>query len=252
MSFGEKLAKYLKDNKMDQKELAKLLGVKEQTVSTYITGKNNPTYARFMQICSQLKIDANFFMDSYDESLETNPKLSSEDKRILKMYKSLTPHDKEIVDHIFNMKQETFKPIIRYETVVADEVIYFPLVKQKASAGIGSTTHQSSNETNRIGFPLSETPEGATHAIIIDGFSMEPIFFDGQIVFINAEKDCNDGDFGIFQVTTPDKTDIYCKQLKYDNQGRKYLHSVSDRADDPEFIESDETILLCIGKIITK
>lgn len=252
MSFGEKLAKYLKDNKMDQKELAKLLGVKEQTVSTYITGKNNPTYARFMQICSQLKIDANFFMDSYDESLETNPKLSSEDKRILKMYKSLTPHDKEIVDHIFNMKQETFKPIIRYETVVADEVIYFPLVKQKASAGIGSTTHQSSNETNRIGFPLSETPEEATHAIIIDGYSMEPTFFDGQIVFINAEKDCNDGDFGIFQVTTPDKTDIYCKQLKYDNQGRKYLHSVSDRADDPEFIESDETILLCIGKIITK
>lgn len=63
--------------------------------------------------------------------------------------------------------------------------------------------------------------------------------------------DCNDGDFGIFQVTTPDKTDVYCKQLKYDNQGRKYLHSVSERADDPEFIESDETILQCIGKIIT-
>lgn len=106
MSFGEKLAKYLKDNKMDQKELAKLLGVKEQTVSTYITGKNNPTYARFMEICNQLKIDANYFMDSYEVSFGTESKLNPEDQYIIDHYKSLTSHDREIVDHIFNMKPE--------------------------------------------------------------------------------------------------------------------------------------------------
>ena len=252
MSFGEKLAKYLKDNKMDQKELAKLLGVKEQTVSTYITGKNNPTYARFMQICSQLKIDANYFMDSYGESIGIKAKLKTEDKYIIDHYKSLTPHDKEIVDHIFNMESEIIKPIIRYESIVADDVIFFPLVKQKASAGIGDPTHQWSNESDKVCFPKNVVPEGVTHAIIVDGYSMEPTFFNGQIVFINAEKECNDGDFGIFQVMTPDKTDVYCKQLKYDNQGRKYLHSISERADDPEFTENDETFLHCIGKIITK
>jgi len=90
---------------------------------------------------------------------------------------------------------------------------------------------------------------GATHAIIIDGYSMEPTFFDGQIVFINAEKECNDGDYGIFQVI---QADIYCKQLKYDEYGRRFLHSVSDRASDPEFVENEETILECIGKIITQ
>ena len=46
---------------MDQKELAELLGVKEQTISAYITKKNNPTYAIFVQVCTQLKIDANFY-----------------------------------------------------------------------------------------------------------------------------------------------------------------------------------------------
>lgn len=250
MSFGERLKASRKEFKYSQEKLGNLIGYCNTTINGYESGTNKPNLDTFIKLCKIFNQTPNYFLQ--DEVLLKDKLLNPEDKRILKMYKSLTPHDKEIVDHIFNMKQETFKPIIRYETVVADEVIYFPLVKQKASAGIGSTTHQSSNETNRIGFPLSETPEGATHAIIIDGFSMEPIFFDGQIVFINAEKDCNDGDFGIFQVTTPDKTDIYCKQLKYDNQGRKYLHSVSERADDPEFIESDETILLCIGKIITK
>lgn len=252
MNFGEKLAEYLKNNKMDQKELAELLGVKEQTISAYITKKNNPTYARFVQICTQLNIDANYFIGSFNNEKESVTKINSEDQYIIDHYKSLTTHDKEIVDHIFNMEQETVKPIIKYESIVTDDIIYFPLLKQKASAGIGDSTHQLSNEVNRVGFPLSEVPKGITHAIIIDGYSMEPIFFDGQIVFINAEKDCNDGDFGIFQVITPDKADIYCKQLKYDKQGRRYLHSVSTRASDPEFTENDETILQCIGKIITK
>ena len=122
--------------------------------------------------------------------------------------------------------------------------------EQKASAGIGDPTHQWSNESDRVCFPKNVVPEGATHAIIVDGFSMEPTFFNGQIVFINAEKECNDGDFGIFQVITPEKTDIYCKQFKYDEYGRRYLHSVSNRADDPEFTEDENTILECIGKII--
>lgn len=250
MSFGTRLKAARKEFKYSQEKLGNLIGYGNTTINGYESGTNKPNLDTFIKLCKIFNQPPNYFLQ--DEVVVKDKLLNPEDKRILDMYKSITSHDREIVDHIFNIKPETFKPIIRYETVVADEVIYFPLVKQKASAGIGSTTHQSSNETNRIGFPLSETPEGATHAIIIDGYSMEPTFFDGQIVFINAEKDCNDGDFGIFQVTTPDKTDVYCKQLKYDNQGRKYLHSVSERADDPEFIESDETILLCIGKIITK
>lgn len=250
MSFGERLKVVRKEIKYSQEKLGKLIGYGDSTITGYENGTNKPNLDIFIKLCKIFDRDPNYFLQDYITGIA--PQLNPEDQYIIDRYKSLTLHDKEIVDHIFNMKPEIIKPIIRYESIVADDVIYFPLVRQKASAGIGDTTHQSSNETNRIGFPLSEVPEGVTHAIVIDGFSMEPMFFDGQIVFINAGKDCNDGDFGIFQVTTPDKTDVYCKQLKYDNQGRKYLHSVSERADDPEFIESDETILQCIGKIITK
>lgn len=177
--------------------------------------------------------------------------IKQDEQKILSAYKNLTDSDRRVVDFIFKTsKRDKIKPIIKYESIVTDDIKALPLVEQKASAGIGDPTHQWSNESDRVCFPKNVVPEGVTHAIIVDGFSMEPTFFNGQIVFINAEKECNDGDFGIFQVITPEKTDIYCKQLKYDEFGRRYLHSTSTRADDPEFTESEDTILECIGKII--
>lgn len=132
-------------------------------------------------------------------------------------YHNLTDSDRRVVDFIFKTsKRKKINPTIKYENIVTDDIKALPLVEQKASAGIGDSTHQWSNESDKVCFPKNVVPVGVTHEIIIDGYSMESTFFDGQIVFINAEKDCNDGDFGIFQVTTPDKTDVYCKQLRCD------------------------------------
>lgn len=250
MSFGERLKAAREEIGYTQSKLGELIGYGNSTISEYEKGNNKPNLDVFINLCKILNQTPNYFLQDDTDIIEKL--LNPEDKNILDNYKSLTPHDREIVAHIFRMEPEVTNPFIKYESIITDDVVYFPLVTQKASAGIGNPTHQWSNEEDKVCFPKNRVPEGVTHAIIIDGFSMEPTFFDGQIVFINAGKDCNDGDFGIFQVTTPDKTDVYCKQLKYDNQGRKYLHSVSERADDPEFIESDETILECIGKIIMK
>lgn len=248
MSFGERLKAARKANNYTQEKLAELIGYGNTTINGYENGTNKPNLDVFIKLCKIFNREPNYFLQDYISKIV--PMLNPEDQNILEKYKSLTPHDKEIVDYIFSMKKDIIKPIIKYESIVADNVIAFPLVEQKASAGIGDPTHQWSNESDKVCFPKNIVPEGVTHAIIIDGFSMEPTFFNGQIVFINAEKGCNDGDFGIFQVIQPDKTDIYCKQLKYDEYGRRYLHSISDRSDDPEFVESEETTLMCIGKII--
>jgi transcriptional regulator with XRE-family HTH domain len=251
MTFGKVLHLLRKQGDLKQEDIAHKIGVQKNTISNYENNVSKPHYEQLVKLCNLFKVDPNYLMQDDVTTIKT-PQLNPVDQYIIDHYKSLTPHDKEIVDHIFNMKHEVIDPIIKYESIVTDDVVYFPLVEQKASAGIGDPTHQWSNDTDKVAFPLNEVPEGITHAIIIDGYSMEPTFFNGQIVFINAEKDCNDGDFGIFQVITPEKTDIYCKQLKYDDYGRRYLHSVSNRADDPEFIENEETILQCIGKIISK
>lgn len=249
MAFKEKLAEYIIKHKLEQKDIAELLGVSGQTISAYITGKNKPTYDTFITLCNLLKVDAHYFMQ--DELKYIENELPHYQQLILNRYNNLSDSDKRIVDFILKINEkENAKPIIKYESIVTDDVIYFPLVKQKASAGIGDPTHQLSNDLDKAAFPLKEVPIGTTHTIIIEGYSMEPIFFDGQIVFINAKKDCSDGDYGIFQVITDDQTNVYCKQLKYNEYGRRYLHSVSSRASDPEFIEKDGIELYCIGKIL--
>lgn len=249
MEFGKQLAKYREENHIDQKDIAKLLDITPQTVSNYETGKNKIPYEKLIMLCNYYKKNPlDFIKADLNFDLEET---KQHEQKILSAYKNLTDSDRRVVDFIFKTsKREKIKPIIKYESIVTDDIKALPLVEQKASAGIGDPTHQWSNESDKVCFPKNVVPEGVTHAIIVDGFSMEPTFFNGQIVFINAEKECNDGDFGIFQVITPEKTDIYCKQLKYDEFGRRYLHSVSERADDPEFTEDEDTILECIGKII--
>lgn len=248
MGFGERLYNIRNKKNMTREELAQILNCSPKTVAAYENGQNTPSYDTFINICNIFKRDANYFMQDGLNYMEF--KLNPEDEKLISGYKSISDHDKAIVDYILSMEKMNIKPIIKYENIVADDVIAFPLVKQKASAGIGDPTHQWSNEIDKVCFPKNIVPKGTTHAIIVDGFSMEPQFFNGQIVFINAEKDCNDGEYGIFQVITDEETDIYCKQLKYDEYGHRYLHSVSERADDPEFTEQEGVILKCIGKII--
>lgn len=159
MRFGEKLAIYLETHNIEQKELAKLLGVKEQTVSAYIRKKINPTYDRFMQICTQLKIDANYFMDGYDKDKDIVPQLNPEDQYIIDRYKSLTPHDREIVDHIFNMKHE--EPTIIYR---------FPVFRQEAAAGVGRL--DVSDGYSMENFVIDNLPNEAAFIMEIAGESM--------------------------------------------------------------------------------
>lgn len=251
MTFGEILYKLRKNRDLKQIDVAKQIGVQKNTISNYENDISKPNYDKLVQLCNLFQVNPNDLMEE-DLKFVDKKEIPLDIQQLKDKYDHLTPNNKSIVDYIFGMEEEEVEPIIRYESIVTDDVIYFPLVEQEASAGIGDEAHQYSDEEDMVCFPKNRIPKGATHAIIIDGHSMEPRFFDKQIVFISAGQDCNDGEYGIYQVIQPDKTKVYCKQLQYDEYGRRYLHSVSSQADDPEITEEEGTILNCIGKIIMK
>lgn len=129
-------------------------------------------------------------------------------------------------------------------------IIYMPVFEQKASAGTGLFSNDGSSISKDICFEISKVPIGVTHGIIIEGDSMEPKFFNGQIVFINVNKKCGVGDYGIFNVITYEGSKIFCKQLMQDKIGHLYLHSVNRRIEDPDIKEKEFINYTCIGKII--
>ena len=243
MRFGEKLAIYLEKHNIEQKELANLLGVKEQTVSAYITKKNNPTYTRFMQICTQLKIDANYFMDDYDEDNDITPKLNPDDQYIIDCYKSLTPHDKEIVDHIFKMKPE--KPTIIYK---------FPVYEQQAAAGAGITGRDGKFTMENIF--TNDIPQNAVFGVHIKGTSMMNIDSnfnvenvpDNSFVLLNPKVSQSDLNKTI--VVASINNEVICKYFLIEQDGvHFYSLNRKEHADDDRFAKSPNDYRI-IGQVV--
>lgn len=243
MRFGEKLAIYLETHNIEQKELAKLLGVKEQTVSAYIRKKINPTYDRFMQICTQLKIDANYFMDGYDEDKDIAPQLPPEDQYIIDCYKSLTPHDKEIVDHIFNMKPE--EPTIIYR---------FPVYEQQAAAGAGITGRDGKFTMQNI--MTNDIPQNAVFGVHIKGESMintDPKLIiedipDNSFVLLNPRVSVSDLNKTI--VVASINNEVICKYF-LEEQDCVHFYSLNreEHADDDRFAKSPNDYKI-IGQVV--
>lgn len=243
MRFGEKLAIYLEEHDIEQKELAKLLGVKEQTVSAYIRKKINPTYDRFMQICTQLKINANYFMDGYDEDKDIAPQLSPEDQYIIDCYKSLTPHDREIVDHIFKMKSE--EPAIIYR---------FPVYEQQAAAGAGITGRDGKFTMQNI--MTSDIPQNAVFGVHIKGTSMintDPKLIiedipDNSFVLLNPRVSVSDLNKTI--VVASINNEVICKYF-LEEQDCVHFYSLNreEHADDDRFAKSPNDYKI-IGQVV--
>ena len=73
-----------------------------------------------------------------------------------------------------------------------------PVSLLPASAGTGDYLDDECFEKKT--FPASSVPEGADFAVPVDGDSMEPLYKDGQLAWIQATSSLNVGDVGLFTV----------------------------------------------------
>lgn len=59
VDISKKLAEAIEQSGMTQTELANKIGVRQQQISSYLTGKNLPALDTLSKICSVLDLDAN-------------------------------------------------------------------------------------------------------------------------------------------------------------------------------------------------
>lgn len=71
-----------------------------------------------------------------------------------------------------------------------------PVSYLAASAGTGSFLDEGNFEM--MSFPASSVPQGAEFGIRVAGDSMEPVYTDGQIVFVQPCESIKPGEVGIF------------------------------------------------------
>lgn len=235
MSFGERLKIARENMGYTKTKLAEFLGYGVSTVSEYERGNNKPNLDTFIQICKLLKRDANYFLQDNISGIE--PKLNPDDQYIIDCYKSLTPHDKEIVDHIFNMKPEELS-----------KIYYFPIFYQSAAAGIGKLSE--TNDYQMEEFKLKTVPKKAVFGMYIKGHSMETIIYENDIVLIDPSvKNPSSLDDEI--VVARFGEELICKRLSVneDNQTYDFNSDNSSDQDKGRFNQKQNDFTL-VGKVV--
>ena len=106
MTFGQRLRQSRTVKKMTQKQLASAVGAKHNSVSDWENDKNKPDPDTIELLCGVLEITPNYLLNSSDDDI------SPFEKEIIKKYRSLDDHGKEMVD--FTLEKE-------YERSVAEK-----------------------------------------------------------------------------------------------------------------------------------
>lgn len=113
-----------------------------------------------------------------------------------------------------------------------------PVSLLTVSAGPGAFLDENNFELKR--FPEDEIPEGAEFAIRISGDSMEPVYSNGQIIWIQLCKHLRPGEVGIFEYDGNGYVKMYDEQYPEENFLDEYTTSDGQVLPQPVLVSYNE------------
>ena len=102
LTFGQKIKEARKHKQLTQRKLAELIGAKHNSVSDWELDKNRPDPDTIELLCGVLEITPNYLLDSpvSEESF------SLFEKNLIKKYRVLDEHGKDMVDTVLNKEYD--------------------------------------------------------------------------------------------------------------------------------------------------
>ena len=207
--LGRKIAEARKKAGITQGELSELLThfgvhVKTPGVNKWEKGETVPNAYQLVALCHALNIEGglDFFTGPVIPKKEV---LNAQGLRMLNSYR------------------EFLESNPRYTINYHVAMIEMPVSLLPASAGYGDFLGDENME--RREFPASSVPDGADFAVPVDGDSMEPLYQDGQLAWIQKTVSLNVGDVGLFVVDGHGFIKTYDEQEPGDEEYEEYLDS---------------------------
>ncbi len=182
MNF-EIINKLKKEKGLTNAQIAKLSGVTLSTLDKITSGINtNPKLDTLQAICRALGCRLDDFDDMPKKSA---PSYSAEALRIAKRFDELDEYGQSAVRGLVNVEYARCTALPDTDSS-ADNCIWLPLSEQAASAGTGVDLGPEAFE--QIQVSDNEKTRRAGFAVGIQGDSMEPLFYDGDIVLVSKEQ----------------------------------------------------------------
>ncbi|HCU7873333.1 TPA: helix-turn-helix transcriptional regulator [Staphylococcus aureus] len=228
--IAKNIRKFLNDSNMSQKKLAELINIKPSTLSDYLNLRSNPSHGVIQRIADVFEVGKNDIDTTYKD-----------DNDITSIYNKLTPPRQENVLNYANEQLEE-------QNSKGDNVVDINSYKQEktpvnvngcVSAGVGERLHDETLFTEMVKGPIP------THdlALKVNGDSMEPMFKDGEIIFVEKTHNIKNGQIGIFII----EEEAYVKKVFVEDD-RLTLVSLNKDYDDLHFYRNESVRL--IGKVI--
>lgn len=194
----------------------------------------------------KLKVDANYLFQDAVKLPKSENDINLSEYEHIKKYRSLDTHGRDMVDTVLQKEVERMAELEASRPTVIDIQPHLEdstrLIEYHRSASAGTGVFILGSEgVEQI--PIPNTPENrkVDYAIKVSGSSMEPDYFDGDIVLVSQKVELNHGDVGIFIVNN----DAYIKEY-----GETELISRNPDADNIIISEYDN--IVCMGKVVGK
>ena len=235
-SFKDRLKQIMSERKISQSELSRRTGIGRNSISDYLNGKYEAKQDKVFELAKALNVNEAWLM-GFD--ISKNRKIENND--ITSIYSKLTPpRQSNVLKYATNQLEE--------QNNDSDNLVDFnSYIQEKsevdiygcASAGIGERLY---NEPISKEFVRGYVPAHDI-ALKVNGDSMEPLFKNGQIIFIGKSHTIKDGQIGVFIING----DAYVKKV-YVEDNRLTLVSLNKKYKDLYFYDNESVRL--VGKVI--
>lgn len=228
--LGDRLRKARINSGLSQQEAATITGIKYKTINDYENGKSRPDVEKLALLCNAYNTPADYFINVTINRQKSNfNSLNEAEQKHLQNYRDLDNYGRDIVDAVLALELKRLEDFRRQLDQPKHQSpssphpkVKLPLFTLPASAGRGVAL-DTDVDFETIAVEDKSASREASFAIKVSGDSMEPEYFNGDVLLVKNDTNVDEGDLGIFVLNG----EGYFKEL-----GRNRLISYNDKYDD--------------------
>lgn len=201
--LSERLHKALLFRNMKQSELVEKTGIGKSSISTYLSGDYLPKQQNIYKIAKALCINEAWLMGYDDVPMEIqiealNKNYNETENNLIEKYRKLDQYSQKAVNSLIDIELQRQDDVIKENIIPYENIKTLPLYPQLISAGTGQyVVDDIPADTIDVDGNIYRT---ATYAIAVRGDSMQPTYYDGDILIVDRQSVPEDNEVGIFIV----------------------------------------------------
>ena len=233
VAYGDLIRRQRKARNMKQEELGALVKVGKNAVGAWEAGRSRPDVASVPVICEALDLSLTEFF-GMDEGMQEAGISPDEHATLVRRYSVLNGYNRQVI-----LRQMSVLYDMQGAMAQPRKVIRLFRNELAASAGPGETLDAVRGE--EVYVFADRNTEAADEIIRVNGNSMEPTYYDGDLVLVKHVSSVRPGEIGVFVVGDTG----YIKEYQKDG-----LHSHNPAYAPIVFTEGED--VHCAGKVIGK